>query len=168
MSGFPLRAGRDDFGPTMQDTAPVRDATRQLDADRVNLLMWQTAGAGITAPLAWAVVFLSATPASLVVQAHAEAWNPHGLSSDPYYTPPVLSRFGLGEYRIDWPATVLDRNGDEVELGIVGGFAAPVGLHNVHVSVTPDGSIVGRRLLRVRTADGASGADEVGLFVAIY
>jgi hypothetical protein len=148
----------------MVDTSPVRDASRQLDARRLNLLTWQTAGVGVAAPRAWVRAFLSATPANMVVLAHGEAWNPDGLSDPPYYAPPALTRIGAGDYRVTWPSTVLDLDGLEVPFVIEGMLATPS--QAVFVAVQFDGQ-VNRRLLRVRTNSLAT-FDEVEVTLAVF
>ena len=50
MAGFPTRPSRTAFGPEMENENPVRNPARELDADKINLAWWQTAGAGLTSP----------------------------------------------------------------------------------------------------------------------
>ena len=50
-AGFPVRAGRDQYGPTMRDQIPVKIPETDLSAAKINLDFWQSAGMARTAPL---------------------------------------------------------------------------------------------------------------------
>lgn len=164
MSGYPTRPARADFGPTMVDTSPVRDASRQLDAARLNLLTWQTAGAGLMSPLAWIFATFNTTS---VVHAHAESWNPDGLTSAPYYTPPQITRLGQGDYRIAWPQTVLDKDGVERSLSIMAGIVGHRSGTLGHQAVL-DGGTIYRVQLRLRDSSGNTGVDNVQALVLVF
>ncbi len=52
VAGWPGRAGRSSFGPTMHDERLVDDTERHFVAYQANLTFWQLGAIGIVAPLA--------------------------------------------------------------------------------------------------------------------
>lgn len=112
MSGWPLRPDRDSFGPTFQDTAPVRDPAKQLAAQSYNLSCWQVAGMGLLVPRAKLVLRMQVGP---VILQRAESWNP-ARSTVGAYADPTITRTGAGNYLIEYPTPVPDENGNDVEL----------------------------------------------------
>jgi hypothetical protein len=81
MGGFPNRPDLASFGPDVVNTGITRDPTRQLSASTFNLIKYQLGGLGVVSMLAM-LRFSGADPP--VQLARAEAWNPKGLTSDPY------------------------------------------------------------------------------------
>lgn len=110
MSGSPLRPDRSSFGPTVEDTSPVKDARRQWAARIANLVMWQVAGAGLVMPR---VVLEFNAQVGPTIVGRAEVWNPDRLSTGAY-APPTLTRQATGDYLVTYPTPVPDENGDDV------------------------------------------------------
>lgn len=109
MSGSPLRPDRASFGPTLEETAPVRDARRQFSAAFMNLVLWQVSGLGLVMPRAVLYFAGSATPTIL---GRVEAWNPNRETSG-QYADPEITVTGAGNYLIEYPTPVLDEAGVE-------------------------------------------------------
>lgn len=119
MSGWPLRPDRDSYGPTFQDTAPVRDPARQISAATFNLLCWQQAGMGLLMPRAMLEFVMGVSPS--IVQ-RAEVWNPE-RSTVGAFADPTFTRTGAGNYLVEYPTPVPDENGDDVELAFSAALA---------------------------------------------
>jgi len=109
VSGSPLRPDRASFGPTVVNTTPVRDRTRQIGADIANLIMWQLAGMGLTGPRS--VLHFTAQVGPLLL-GRAESWNPERLSVGAH-ADPTITRTAAGNYLVSYPTPVPDENGDE-------------------------------------------------------
>lgn len=112
MSGSPNRPGRDSFGPDVENSAPVRDPRKQIDAGIFNLLMWQTAGMGLVTPRT-ALLFVAGVGPTIV--SRLEAWNAKQLSTGPY-ADPTLTRNATGDYTVEYPTPVPDELGDDVAI----------------------------------------------------
>ena len=111
MSGFPVRPTRDNFGPTYQDTRPIRDSRKNLPAAVFNLHCHQVSGLGVVSALCWLEGAIIAGP-DVELAAHAEAWNPNGLeTSEGDYDPPVLVRTDVGIYTFAYASTYPDEEG---------------------------------------------------------
>lgn len=109
MSGFPNRPVRTLYGPTMVNTRPVRDRSREVDAATVNLERWQLAGAGLMVPRA--VILLDGATASIVYR--AEAWNPDAVV-DATHPDPTVTKLTTGTYAVEYEATYPDHDGTAV------------------------------------------------------
>ncbi len=112
MSGSPLRPDRDSFGPEVENTAPVRDSRRQLDAAIANLIMHQCAGMGLVTPRT-ALVFVADTGPTIV--GRVETWNPRRLVAPPYDDPEIV-RQATGDYLVTYPTPVPDEAGNDVAI----------------------------------------------------
>lgn len=110
MSGSPLRPDRDSFGPTVEDTSPVKDARRQWAARIANLLMWQVAGAGLVMPR---IILEFNAQVSPTIVGRAEVWNPNRLSTGAY-APPGIVRQATGDYLVTYATPVPDEQGSDV------------------------------------------------------
>ena len=118
MTGYPARIIRSDLGGEYQDTAPVRDDTKQISADITNLAFRQMVGVNLTADLAWLIVDID----SLSVISRAEAWNPEAGTTGTYAAP-VVTDEGGGLYNITYSNDYPDANGDDVPVNFRGAFA---------------------------------------------
>jgi hypothetical protein len=134
-AGFPVRPSRSAFGPTPKNREPVNDPEEELDADVADLLFWQVAGLGIVGPLAW----VQFTGASATLLASGEAYDPHEVIA-----PPTVSRTGGGIYVVTYPATVIDRKGEERVLSLRWAKPFPQATVNVNAvaKVRADGRTV--------------------------
>lgn len=112
MSGFPLRPDRDSFGPELQNTSPVRDSRRQLDASIANLLMHQCSGMGLVSPRS-ALAFTADVGPTIL--GRVEAWNPKRLTAPPYDDPAIV-RQAAGDYLITYPTPVPDEQGADAAI----------------------------------------------------
>lgn len=125
--GFPIRPTRSSFGPTPVDRYPVRDPARELAADVGDLMMWQIAGLGVVAPVAWALVELAIGPTVSLI-ASAEAWDSAGASL------PTVSRSGVGAYQVSYAATVTDKDGDSQTTNLLAATVAAQTLADIHMT----------------------------------
>lgn len=113
MGGFPARPDRDSFGPTVENTSPVRDARKQWDASIANLIMHQTAGLGLVCPRTALVFTAQVGP---VVVGRVEAWNPKRLSTGAY-ADPGITRTAQGNYLVTYATPVPDETGADQAVG---------------------------------------------------
>lgn len=136
MGGFPNRPDLATFGPDVINTGIIKDPSRQLSAETFNLLKFQVAGLGLTGFRAM-LAFLCTGPTSPL--ARVEAWNPRGLTSDPFGDP-TITRIGTGEYDVEYPTPVLDQAGSDAALSFaygVGMIIEPSQTVLTHVMVSP-------------------------------
>jgi hypothetical protein len=61
-----------------------------MSAALANLIMFQVAGGGVAAPIAWIHINDSNS-----IVSHAEAWNPDGVETSPYDLPVIAGSTGL-------------------------------------------------------------------------
>lgn len=106
--GFPTRINRNALGPKRRNRAPVRNHVFYLDANYVNLLMWQVAGMGVCTPRATALVDSDGTLLS-----SAEAWDPNALAV------PTVAHPSTGVYTVTYPATVPNEDDTQITLDLV-------------------------------------------------
>src|SRR5271170_4576706 len=104
MSGFPSRPTLDAFGPTLRNRGAVRDPTRDVGADLLNLMRWQLAGVGACSPLSFVAATFTA-PDAIAIAAQANAWQ--GAA-------PTLTRSSAGVYVVGYEATYPDKDGNTV------------------------------------------------------
>jgi hypothetical protein len=119
MAGFPTRANRTAFGPTLTEYKPVTDPTREIGAATFNLDFWQLAGVGRVAPRA----VLRCTVAGGVVTTADQllAWDANaGLS------PIVWTYHGVGAYEFAFAAQYHDERGINVALVLTAASASQV------------------------------------------
>lgn len=109
MSGFPIRPALSAFGPTIENIAPVRNPTTDLDAAKWNLLKYQAAGLGLMTPR---VLFKLTIDNPMALLARSEAWNPSGASTGDY-ADPSLAYVSTGRGTVEWTTPIPDQNGDD-------------------------------------------------------
>lgn len=115
--GFPTRPTRNAFGPERVNDGVPPDADKYVDAETFNLEHWQTAGLGVVASRAWAV--LNWTGSVLELVAAGEAWDPNGTQANP--TP---ARASAGVYTLTYAATYANRLGAAVAPALIAGKAS--------------------------------------------
>jgi hypothetical protein len=118
---FPIRPSRSAFGPKPKNRRPVRDPSKDLDANIADLAFWQLAGLGVVGPVAWALCTVTGT--AIALTSHAEAWNPDATLAGPT---PV--RVSAGVYTVTYATQYPDKDGTLQTLNINAGIAAPQGL----------------------------------------
>jgi hypothetical protein len=109
MAGFPTRANRAAFGPTLQDYKPVTDPTREIGAATLNLSHWQLAGLGRVA--ARAVLRCTVSGGVVTTAEQLLAWDANGSIS-----PIVWTYLGVGFYRFAFATSYHDELGNDVNL----------------------------------------------------
>jgi len=110
--GYPTRPDRDNFGPTVVNTTPVRNPQRQVGADQFNLLWHQVSGSGLVVPR---IAFHFTADNPDVQLGRVEAWNPKRLTSGAYIDP-VITRNGVGDYTIEYPTPIPDEQGNDIAI----------------------------------------------------
>lgn len=164
--GFPHRPDLASLGPTLVDTAPVVNPTKEASAAQFNLLRWQTAGIGLLSYRAW-LVFTANSGAQPILH-RAEAWNPRGLSTGPHVNP-TITRIGIGNYDVLYPAQVPDDLGVLTTLAFVHGLGEVVTPSQTtfrHVMVTPlSGSPSGVKVVVQDAAGSAVDAHDVSILI---
>lgn len=160
MAGFPTRPDRSAFGPKMLNARPVRDGSKELDAEKLNLDWHQTAGLGLVSPRVLLRVTIDGT--TPVLHSRAEAWNPEGYNSGDQVDP-VLVGISTGRITIAYPTTIQDETGNAIGIGFVGGMGfhgddPPIVLK--HIRVAP---IAATPSIVTVTAFDAAGALEDGV-----
>lgn len=146
-AGFPNRPRRSDFGPTYINARPTRDSTKNAKAEVFNLDVFQTAGLSAMSPLAWFCGTIIAGP-DVELGAHAESWNPEGLTTGAY-APPQLTRTDVGVYAFEYPSQV---PGDEQDESVLHALEFSWGL-----AVATERGSSGVALGFVELADAVSG-----------
>lgn len=115
MKGFPIRHSRAAFGPTYKDERKVMNPETDLPADVGNLSFHQLAGMNLLSSMAFMAAHWSGS--AMVVDAHAEAWNPKQIQIAPYDVP-TPTRASTGVYQIQYNATYPDMDGDLVAIDV--------------------------------------------------
>jgi hypothetical protein len=165
MGGFPNRPDLASFGPDVVNTGIVRDPTRELAAATFNLMRFQVAGLGVVAMRAMLRFSALDPPVQL---ARAEAWNPKGLTSDPFGDPEI-TRVGPGEYDVVYPSPVLDQGGASAALSFTHGFGVigtPSSIVLRHVLVTPlVGNAAGVKVAIFDASGSAVDGEDVAIFI---
>jgi hypothetical protein len=116
--GFPSRPSLSNFGPTLENAVPVRDPSRELDAAVFNLLRQQVAGMGLLVPRVIAKLTV-ANPTLLL--AHAEAWNPEGLTTGEFAAP-TPAFVSTGRCTLTYSQQVPDELDEEQNIAFSWGF----------------------------------------------
>ncbi len=137
MSGFPARPPLADFGTlVLLDARPVVDPTKEFSAAQWNLIKHQASGMGLLAPLVMAKVTVTGAG---VLLAHAEAYNPKGLTSAPFLAP-TPAAVATGRITLSYPTPIPDQLGVDQTIAFNWGFgfahADPPTTFR-HVMVTP-------------------------------
>ena len=110
MSGFPTRITANAIGPRMKNRGAVRSPVFDVGADRMNLLRWQVAGLSQAASLVWLLATFT-PPDVIAIAAQGCAWQGG---------PPKLERISPGLYLVTYPHTVLDDDGQEIAMNLLG------------------------------------------------
>lgn len=155
MAGFPTRPSLTSFGPVRRDRSPVRSPVLDVGMAFFNLVRWNLAGLGMSAPRAW----LQATYASsaITVTAQGNAWG--GAAPTPLRT-------GAGVYTFTYPETVADADGQAVTPNLLAAMVSPKAGANPLVS---DWSIASGRIVTVRLFRASTEAATDGSFtLAMY
>lgn len=143
MSGFPATPTRTAFGPEMKNKRTPRNPETDLNANQMNLLFWQVAGAGRTV-----------AQASLVYDGAAPGVTYQALAFDPKQELGNIAvvKNGVGDYVFTFASTYLNQNG--VATPFVPGMAM-VSLQNPVVNDSVQFSIAGQSVtVNVRDAAG--------------
>lgn len=109
MSGFPVRPALAQFGPALQNLAPVRNPTTELDAVNWNLMRHQVAGLGLMVPR---ILVKLTVDDPAVLLARAEAWNPQGATTGDY-ADPTVAYVSTGRATIEYATPIPDQNGED-------------------------------------------------------
>jgi hypothetical protein len=115
MAGFPTRPSLGAFGPTLVNRSRIVDPSKDVGADLLNLLRWQTAGLGQVVPQAWLPVAYTA-PAILTTISQGNAWQG---------PPPALERQDAGLYVVTYPATSPDELGTAIPTSLLAAMVLP-------------------------------------------
>lgn len=111
VTGWPLRAGRPAFGPTMRDERPTVDSSQEVNADVINLSFWQLGAIGLAAPKA--VMYFDDNEV-IDFESGYFAWD-NAVYQDfpglPSYVDFTIN--GAGDYTIEFDPTVLGRPDEE-------------------------------------------------------
>lgn len=112
MPGLPGRPTREDYGPAIKNSRPVRDPTTELDGETVGtLMMHQLTGMGLVSAKASLLCDGSAGAAVSVVS-RTEAWNTKNASGSPF-DHPVVTRNATGEFFIDYNFSYPNEQGEQ-------------------------------------------------------
>ncbi len=115
--GFPVVPSRAAFGPKPENRYEAGDPAKDMSAELADLILWQTAGAGLVARKAW-VLFSTAG----AVVAAAEAWDPDSAFA------PSIERSSAGVYVVTYPALVPDKDAEDQSLVLNAAKASPQSL----------------------------------------
>lgn len=119
MGGFPTRANRAAFGPTLSEYKPVTDPTREIGAQTFNLDFWQLAGVGRVVPRA--VLRCTVSGGVVTTADQLLAWDANaGLS------PISWTYHGVGAYEFTFASQYPDERGVNVNLILTAGAASQV------------------------------------------
>ena len=155
MSGFPTRPSASSFGSRRQDRSAPRSAIYDIGAAFVNLVRWNLAGLGQSAPRAW--VYASSSGSTPTIHAQGNAWG--GAA-------PTPARTGTGVYTFTYAATYADDDGVLVSPNLLSAVVSPKAGSNPITcdwNIT-DGRIVTVRLFRASTEAAVDGGFMVALF----
>lgn len=155
MSGFPTRPSLTSFGPKRVNRSAVRSAVHDAGADFANLVRWNLAGLGQSAPRAWVLAGYSG--GTFAIAAQGNAWQ--GAA-------PTPARTGAGVYTLTYAATYADADGVEVATNLIGAIVCPKAGANPLTcdwNIT-DGRVVTVRLFRASTEAATDGAFLVSLY----
>lgn len=164
VAGWPGRAGRSAYGPTMRDERPTVDGTQEINADAVNLSFWQLGAMGLAAPKA-TMMWL---PPTVKLNHGNFSWdqtiyNDVVVGSLPAY---ILSYVvnGVGDYTLTFDDEVLGRPDDEgvPQLEVLD---FQFGIADVNLSATgqrgfAEVTLVDAQTFRIRIRRGGAPADQ--------
>jgi hypothetical protein len=136
VSGFPARPTLDGFGPTLRNRGAVRDPTRDVGADLLNLIRWQVAGLGACAPLAFVAATFTA-PDAIAIAGQANAWQ--GAA-------PAIARTSAGIYVVRFEVTYPDKDGTVVATRFVGAHITYSGSDKLKAEYDVQGPTINVRL----------------------
>jgi hypothetical protein len=118
MAGFPTRADRDAFGPTMENETPIENPKREIGAETINLAWWQLGGLGRVSPKIILRATVSGSTATTVYQGFA--FDPNSDLANITWT-----YNGIGYYSFTLSSQYPDENGTNRALALQGGLAVP-------------------------------------------
>jgi len=113
MSGFPTRSSRTVYGPTFVNESPVKNPAKEIDANTVNLLAWNTGGIAQVTPRGITRITVSATVPTN--QYDAYAWAPNGGTTVPF------AFESTGIYSFAFNQQYANQNGALVNISLVFG-----------------------------------------------
>jgi len=109
--GFPTRHSRAAFGPKFRNAKKLTNPEHDIGDAQFNRLFHQVSGMNLVSAMAYLTAHWDG--AAMVLDSHAEAWNPDGSVVSPY-DPPVLARSGAGIYSVQYEPQYPDEN-DELQ-----------------------------------------------------
>jgi hypothetical protein len=154
VSGFPARPTLDAFGPTLRNRGAVRDPTRDVGADLLNLIRWQLAGLGVCSPLAFVAATFTA-PDVIAIAAEANGWQ--GAS-------PAIARASAGVYVVRYEATYPDKDGTLVATHFVGAHLTYAGSGKLKAEY----DIAQGATINVRLSDKTDAPVDGSFFLTLY
>ncbi|HEY4121188.1 MAG TPA: hypothetical protein VGM56_25160 [Byssovorax sp.] len=154
MSGFPARPTLDAFGPTLRNRGAVRDPSRDVGADLLNLMRWQLAGLGACAPLAFVAATFTA-PDVVAVAAHANGWQ--GAA-------PALTRTSAGVYVVAYELSYPDKDGGAVATKLVGAHVTHAGSSRLKGEY----DIAQGAIVNVRLTDKDDASTDGSFFLTVF
>lgn len=156
MPGFPTRPSRAAFGPVYVNRSPIRQPSRDVGADALNLLAWQTAGLGVVGERAWALLNWDGT--TLTLAASGECWDASGL------VVPAISRISAGVYVVTYEATYPDEIGAVVSTNLVAAEAFAQATADLRTQATVNSD---HRTVNVRVRDAAGTATDITVLLKV-
>lgn len=155
MSGFPTRPSLTSFGAKRRDRTAARSPILDAGAAWANLVRWNLAGLGASAPRAWVLAGYDGSAFSIAAQGNA--W--HGAA-------PTPARTGTGVYTLTYAETYVDADDVAVATNLLGAVVSPKAGANPIVAdwSIADGRIVTVRLFRASTEAAVDGTFLVSLY----
>lgn len=125
MSGYPLKITRAALGPTYENVSKITNPKKQLDAAKLNLLLWQLAGVQGASARGLVRVTLAAT--TFTVTHQWLAWDADGALAKMTFT-----HVGTGDYTWTLPNSGLfdDANGTSTAADLIGAVPLVQGTAN--------------------------------------
>lgn len=154
MAGFPAIPTRDHFGPTLVDRYPVRDTSRELGADAMNLAFHQIAGASRVLPQA-VLVF---DPTLEEVTYQALAFDPSNALD-----PVDSAKNATGDYTLTFEASYRDEKDVLVPFAPKAAAAFVLGDPQLQPGPTIAGQAVG-----VKVRDFTNGLQDAKVLVLVW
>lgn len=115
MSGFPTYITRDDLGPEYRNLYPPENPETDADAEHLNLLRWQAAGAALVVPRAILIAAWDSGSSAFQVSREDQVWNSRRDQTDP-----TLARTGAGQYTYTFASAYKDQAGEDVSTTLLG------------------------------------------------
>lgn len=154
MTGFPAIPTRDHFGPTLVDRYPVRDNSRELGAEAMNLAFWQIAGASRVLPQA-VLVF---DPALVQVTYQALAFDPSNALG---HVPTVKN--SAGDYTTTFAASYRDEK--DVLIAFAPKMAAAFALGDPQFQA---GATIAGQAVGVKVRDFSNGLQDAKVLILVW